>query len=243
MLSRLIPATAIVVLSCAANAGLIRVSQESAVGAGDFDANVLGSIDAFSSLLTASQYYAYNTNFPTSFDDGGQDVTLTSNMSHSFFVSGSDGLSAFIVHDKPSDGGGGSAGMTLDLVGDTASVLVKDDAIGDVFSGNGTTNFVSTNSWFGCCTDGFVIGALDGLGWSLFAEFDSRAFRRDEFAGWMAFDGSTSIALTNDLNRRVRFDIASDGGPGPGPDVPVPSTILLFGLGLAGLGWSRRKKV
>ena len=35
----------------------IRVSQESSAGAGDFDANVLGTIDSFSTALTTAQHY------------------------------------------------------------------------------------------------------------------------------------------------------------------------------------------
>ena len=219
---------AVLLSPMAANADTIRVSQESSVGAGDFDSNVLGFIDSFDSLLSASDYYAYNTAFAASFNDGAQDVTLTSNISHFFFVSGSDGLSAFIVHDKPSDGAGGQAGMTFDLAGDTASILVRDDNEGG-YTDTGT-QFTTSHNWIACCTDGLVIGTLDG-NWSLFAEFDSRSW--SDFAGWMALDGDTTIGLTSDLDRRVRFDVVS---------VPEPTTLALLGIGLFGMGLSRRKK-
>lgn len=212
-----------------AEATLIRVSQESAAGVGDFDANVLGSIEVFDSTLSAAAYYGYNTNFPASFDDGAQDVTLVSNLSHFFFVNTTDGLVAFVVHDKPNDGTGGRAAMTLNLVGDTASLLVTDD-IGEGIISGGPNLFQTMHNWIDCCTDGFVIGALDG-DWSLFAEFDSRAW--GDFAGWTAIGGAGGFALTSQLNLRVRFDQVS---------VPEPGTLALLGLGLAGMGLARRRK-
>jgi hypothetical protein len=38
------------------------------------------------------------------------------------------------------------------------------------------------------------------------------------------------------------FRVHKWSGAGPPSDVPVPATVALFGVGLAGLGWSRRKK-
>ena len=55
---------AVLVLSAGAHAGLIRVSQESAAGAGDFDANVLGVIESFvptPATLTVAQFYQYGS--------------------------------------------------------------------------------------------------------------------------------------------------------------------------------------
>ena len=176
-------------MSFAVQSATIRVSQESSAGAGDFDANVLGVINSYSSALTAAQYYNYNTSFAASFDDGAQDVTLTSNKSHVFFVDGADGLSVFFVHDKPQDGSGGGAEMTYDLVGDTASVLVRDDNESTGLP-SGPTHFETAHAWSPCCTDGMAIGSLDG-DWSLFAEFDSFSTPRSGTTfTWADFDGA-----------------------------------------------------
>jgi len=235
LVSRLIITSILLGMSLAAQSATIRVSQESSAGAGDFDSNVLGFVDSYSSALTASEYYGYSTNFAASFDDGDQDVTLTSNKSHVFFVDGADGLSAFFVHDKPVDGSGGGALMTLDLVGDGASVLVRDDNEATGLP-SGPNHFEMNRAWSPCCTDGFVIGSLDD-DWSLFAEFDAftaRGLTWTDFDGWWVFDGATSIDLASDLDRRVRFDLNP---------IPLPAAAWLFGTALIGLvGYSRRRK-
>lgn len=232
--SKLLVATILLGVTFAAQSATIRVSQESIAGAGDFDSNVLGFVDSYSSSLTASGYYGYNTNFAASFDDGAQDVTLTANKSHVFFVDGADGLSAFFVHDKPVDRSDGGALMTLDLVGDGASVLVRDDNEATGLP-SGPNHFEMNRAWSGCCTDGFVIGALDD-NWSLFAEFDALTARGrtwNDFDGWWVFDGATSIDLASDLDRRVRFDLAP---------VPLPAAVWLFGSALIGfIGIARRR--
>ena len=218
-------------LTSTAHSALIRVSQESAAGAGDFDANVLGFIDPYASALTATQYYNYNNVFFASFDDGGQDVTLTSNQSHIFFVDGADGLSMFFVHDKPNDGTGGNADMTVTLGNETAAVLVLDDGPPNgtetVTVSGGGTMFQSDHVWIDCCTDGFVIGFFEQP-WEAFVSFDLIS----GLSTWAAFDNGTNLNLSTALGRRVRFDM----------QVPEPGTFALLSVGLLVLGFTMRSR-
>ena len=89
-------------------ASLIRISQESLAGAGDFDANVLGNIDTFSTTMTAADFYQYGSPNAASYNGELNDGPLpVSSLSQIFLVDASDGLALMVVHDNPNDGTGG----------------------------------------------------------------------------------------------------------------------------------------
>ncbi len=222
-----------------ANAALIRVSQESSVGAGDFDANVLGTISTWSTPMSSAAFYQYGTPQGASYngEENGGPAPI-SNTTINFFALTSDGLTFYNVHDKPGDGFGGSAKMTWSLAGgDTAAFMVGDDGGEGLTPGLGSqdTSFTTNHNWVSCCTDGFGLGTIDGAGWELFGEFDSNTKYASESDGgidfWSALsaDGGT-INLALNLDRRVRFDA-----------VPEPSVLALFGAGLIALGFVRRR--
>ena len=96
--------------------------------------------------------------------------------------------------------------MTLDVAGDTAAVLVEDDPGEAVTNVGGLgTQFLADHGWIGCCTDGFVIGTLEGA-WQVDAQFTLLV----GIPQWQATsaDGS-SIPLVPDLNRRARLSALS----------------------------------
>lgn len=222
-----------------ADAGVIRVSQESAAGAGDFDANVLGAINAFGAATSAYDFYKLGAPDRWSYNghlNGGPDAL--SNTTQLFFVEAMDGLSLVQVHDAIGDGSGGRAKTRFEIVGDTAEFLLVDDNNEGVTVENGGTRFTSRKKWSGCCTDGDVIGAFDGA-WSVFASFLETPKGISE---WLVTDAvGTTIGLELDVNRRVRFDVVRgvsfDQG---GAAVPEPGVLALVGLGVLGLGWVRR---
>jgi hypothetical protein len=86
-----------------------------------------------------------------------------------------------------------------------------------------TGDFVFNN----CCTDGVAFGSLDGP-WTLYAANTAPpvALRN----GWIAAGDGQSFALSDDPNRRVRFDA-----------VPEPGTMLLFAGGLWALACFRTR--
>jgi len=242
IISKAICAGILISVSATAQSALIRVSQESATGAGDFDANVLGTISTFDTALTSAAFYQYGSPNGASYNgenNGGP--APVSDTTINFFAITSDGLTFYNVHDRPNDGSGGDADMTWSLTGgDTAAFMVGDDSSEGLSPGLNVqaTSFTSRHRWLDCCTDGFGLGTIDGGGWELFGEFDSSSpYDGGELLAWSALsaDGGV-IPLAFELDRQVRFDLASP--------IPVPAAFWLFGTALLGfVGFSRRRKI
>lgn len=207
----------------------IRIAQESRPGAGDFDRNILGYIDAyFEKDKTASEFYSYEEVADYSFN--GTNPRLKADTSHLFFVTTKEGLTLFIVHDMPNDPDGGIAVMRIKVTGDPdgARILVFDDPYSDWDSYKahpGGREFSTWHRWFACCTDGLVLGSLEG-GWKIFLEFPVK----DEAIGiptifglkfWTAIspDGK-HVSMKLEKGRRVRLDPMGPLVKNPGPENP-----------------------
>jgi hypothetical protein len=184
----------------------IEISQESTPGAGDFDANILGTIDSSDYFLTPQQYYSWHIG-GSSFTGPG--LTSSAGSSLSVFRSASTGERCLIViHDQSEDGSGGSADVNIEILGDSngAEFLVEDDITGqfaDTFtvSPNGLMLDMD-NSWDPCCTDGAAIGTLEG-DWSVLVEFTAVP---SGILTWVALSrGTVPQPLTLEVGRRVRL--------------------------------------
>ena len=180
----------------------VRVAQESAVGAGDFEANVLGFLVPIETTDTAVQYFSYGT--PDGASYNGVYPPPTSQVTSLFFVDASDGLHLFLVHDKANDVGGGSFYSEMVLEGAPGAGIVLEDDPGE------TTNpsagiFRGNHTWSPCCTDGMVIGPLPSSGWAMTARATTAPTGIDDWEG--VSDDDTVLDLDFEVNRRIRFDM------------------------------------
>ena len=218
-----------------AHATTVSVSQESTPGAGDFSANLLGTIQSFSTAGTLAGFYAYASQQFTNTSA----VALTANQSQLFLVDASDGLGLFVVHDDGQSLGGNAQTKVELFGGDTATFLVKDDP-GDAIYTDSGIEFTVKQSWTQNFTDGYVIGSLDGS-WVVdmqFTEVDAAGFIIRGLDTWAAISsdglgGQTEVALALVEDRRVRLSVNN---------IPIPPAIWLFGSGLLGLVGIARKK-
>lgn len=235
--TRITLATLLFLAFSLAQATSIRVAQESAAGAGDFDANVLGFIDTFDTGLTMAGFYQYNNPNGASYNGelNGGPLPISS-LTQSFFVNASDGLHYVTLHDNPNDGPGGSTRMTTTLLGGAggaAAFTVGDDpgegiSISDA---GGDRMFDTVHGWIDCCTDGYAIGSLL-ITDVLLAVFDVVPTGVDR---WQSTGVVTpDLALVLEPGRRVRYDFIAEA--------PEPGTLALLGIGILGFGYRARRR-
>ncbi|MCA9291813.1 MAG: hypothetical protein KDA25_11845 [Phycisphaerales bacterium] len=193
----------------------IRVSQESAPGAGDFADQVLGFVTAYPSFgTTATEFYGYN--IPEGDSWNGPLLTPVADRSHLVFAETLEGLTLFVVHDRaiPNDPDGGDAEMRFEFINDAdgGEILVRDDpGSPDTYTGEpGELVFMSHHDWSPCCTDGLALTGLDCEG-SLEVAFTDVHPSSPTIGGlteWVAYSADgTQIALDLVEDRRVRFDV------------------------------------
>ena len=224
-------------LASAVSAASVRVSQESSAGAADFDANVLGFIQAYdySASGSVADFYSYNN--PINFSYNGQNnggPTGTDGQTQSFFVIGNDGIGLVTLHDAPNDGTGGNAIMTHTVIGgvaDAVAYMVRDDTgdgnlINDI---GGDRAFTTRHTWQNCCTDGSAIGDL-GSNFIVYSEFDGSPSGLSIWYARGSQDEDILLSMASD--RRVRFDIVGE--------VPLPASGMFLIGALGAIGVTRR---
>ena len=97
----------------------------------------------------------------------------------------------------------------------------------------GTAGAIGPNSTIQDAT--YQASDVSGAPVSLDAIFGNTGTQGD----WTLTIGDFAAPDVGDL---VSWTLQIETNDLPGPGVPVPATLALFGIGLVGLGWSRRKK-
>ncbi len=191
-----------------------RVSQESAPGASDFDDNVVGYIEAFEAKdTTAGDFYSYSSasfQGPVPVDAGSADL---------FMVRTKEGNSLFMVYSRYSGGQRGSASASVETINDQDGfdLLLSDDP-GEATGWSGVSSLVTSHSWVGCCSDGFVVGSIDQPGYALVS------LASYQLASLQAISAEGSkLPLKLQPGRRVRIDegvkeVSLDVKPGSCPN-------------------------
>lgn len=225
-----------------ANPGLavrIRVSQESRPDAGDFREHVVGHIEPFLTpqKTGVADFYAYDQASRFSFN--GKRPRLKSETSHLFFVQAMDQLTLFLIHDAVDNLDGGSAVVDIRVIGDPdgVSILLRDDPYSESDAYETTEKGAvvkAWHSWFPCCTDGLVVGRLEG-NWKVLVRF-APAWAPETIRGlrgWEAVSQYGRFPLQLEPGRRVLLEPVgslvkgsangpSSGSHSSGPDIGKP---------------------
>ncbi len=249
-------------------AGMIRVSQESAAGAGDFDNNILGAIEVYSGSGTFADFYQYGSPVNSSYNgqlNGGPEAVADGVLN--FFVNDASGnLGFFTVIDAPADPDGFIVKMKWELTGDKAQFGILDD-------GNATAIKYAYNSSTGLLES--TLANLDDVfnyntdAYTLEQSIDSTVFGTVNRGLFCCTDGYVIGHLNNDWSMIGSFwdqelsgiigggswlGMSADGSQislavengrrvrfdmGPLAPVPEPSAFFLLIFGLAGLRFKK----
>jgi hypothetical protein len=152
---------------------------------------------------SAVDYYTYNTPFASS---GDPDFGTVSSVGFIWLYEDTltEKLSLGTIFDKPNDGSGGMVEMTFTGVPPSGSVDLKDDP------GNVLTVTGGDWVWHPCCTDGGVIGGLEGEFWEIVLTLDS-ATGVDQ---WFFLNGPSAVNPIS-IPLDMSDDLVVSAIPGP----------------------------
>ncbi len=193
------------------------------------------TIEPFNTGLTAAEFYSYNDPSTSSYNgDVNGGPAAVSDEALIFLVNASDGLALFVVYDRPDDLTGGRSTIQWNLTGDTADEVFVDDPGEQLTVSPDGTEFSFAAHWSPCCTDGYVIGMLNG-DWSMVASFMGPIENLDRW-NVVSSDGLV-VSFPTSLVSGIQLSAVS--APAPEPETFVLlSTGLLLGLGFLTFGRS-----
>ncbi len=150
-------------LACPGRAGGWRVMQESAPGAGDFEQQVLGEIEAFPTSVSIADYYSYGKPAAAAFNG---DLPISAGTMNVAIVDGPEGSTLVLVY-AATGARPGHAEANIHLFGDATGgeMSVQDDPDSDqgdsYFNIPSGTFFFGVWDWEASETDGCAITGIE----------------------------------------------------------------------------------
>lgn len=212
----------------------------------DFNGNQF-LLGAFESAETGEQFYNYGSPWAASanpvYPGTSDTIPLAADALQVFshLNTLTNELSFGIILEKPNGSGGGSFTTTASWSQPATFAFVDDPGEDGPIGSTGPLDI--TLNWINCCTDGFVISGFDPNNMFLDLANTSGADLTDVIFLSPDRQNTNFVFPADEFNISIQScDPAIDPNGCVIPSVPEPSIIALFGLGLFGIGFARRRR-